>query len=147
MVSSEWGAPNTFEPGFKLEDVEGRQVRPAGSTSGTGAARRSQQTIDLGEQGLIPLEVRFHHDPERRTASSARRSPASMWHLAPQNGGVGGREGHRGRAGRARGLAVPGAGPDHRPGAVDGRPLPVLLQLAARRHAPVRHHRPGAARS
>ena len=28
MVSSEWAAPNTFRPGFKLEDVGRRQIRP-----------------------------------------------------------------------------------------------------------------------
>ena len=41
------------------------------------------------------------------------------------------------------GWPLPGGVPgrDHRPGRLDGRPLPVLLQLAARRPAPVRHLR------
>src|SRR4029079_14043608 len=40
------------------------------------------------------------------------------------------------------GLAVPGTGSDQRPRPVDGRPLPLLRKLAARRPAPVRRLRP-----
>lgn len=63
MVSSEWAAPNTFRPGFKLEDVKagkfGRHLNVWDWKT-----RQIKQSIDLGDQGLIPLEVRFHHDPE-----------------------------------------------------------------------------------
>ena len=146
MVSQRVGRPEHLRAGLRPRGREGRQVRPAASTSGTGEARARQQTIDLGEQGLIPLEVRFLHDPDgrarlRRRGALERRCGASH----RENGGVGGREGDRGRRGRAGGLAVPGAGPDHGPGPLDGRPLPLLLQLAARRRAPVRHQRPGQA--
>ena len=62
MVSSEWAAPNTVRPGFKLDDVKagkyGRQLH-----FWDWDERRIAQSIDLGETGLIPLEVRFHHDP------------------------------------------------------------------------------------
>jgi len=62
MVSSEWAAPNTFLPGFDLEDVGkgkyGRRLHfwDFGNKS-------IARTIDLGEEGLIPLETRFLHDP------------------------------------------------------------------------------------
>lgn len=63
MVSSEWAAPATYQPGFDLEDVEagkyGRRLHFWDWTN-----RTVQQTIDLGEEGLIPLETRFLHSPE-----------------------------------------------------------------------------------
>ncbi|NUB89958.1 selenium-binding protein [Haloterrigena sp. SYSU A121-1] len=63
MVSSEWAAPKTYYPGFDLEDVEagnyGQRLHFWDWEDGT-----VEQTIDLGEEGLIPLEVRFLHTPE-----------------------------------------------------------------------------------
>ncbi|WP_265109248.1 selenium-binding family protein [Halosolutus halophilus] len=63
MVSSEWAAPKTYYPGFDLEDVEagkyGQKLHFWDWENGT-----VEQTIDLGEEGLIPLEVRFLHTPE-----------------------------------------------------------------------------------
>ncbi len=62
MVSSEWGAPNTVRPGFKVEDVKaGKYGRHLHFWDWD--ARRVIQSIDLGDKGLIPLEVRFQHDP------------------------------------------------------------------------------------
>lgn len=62
MLSSEWGAPKTVQPGFKLEDVQagkyGQRLQFWDWTE-----RKIVQTIDLGGEGLIPLEVRFHHNP------------------------------------------------------------------------------------
>ena len=62
MISSEWAAPKTYYPGFDLEDVEagnyGRRLNVWNWEEGT-----VEQTIDLGEEGLIPLEVRFLHSP------------------------------------------------------------------------------------
>ena len=62
MVSSEFGAPNAYYPGFKLEDVQaGRYGQKLYFWDF--AKREIAQTFDLGADGLIPLEVRFHHDP------------------------------------------------------------------------------------
>ncbi|WP_435334370.1 selenium-binding protein SBP56-related protein [Haloarchaeobius sp. TZWWS8] len=62
MVSTEWAAPKTYYPGFDLEDVEegkyGRKIR-----IWNWEEREVCQTIDLGEEGQIPLEVRFLHSP------------------------------------------------------------------------------------
>jgi len=62
MVSTEWGAPNTFMPGFDLEDVGagkyGRHIHFWDFEN-----RSIEKSVDLGEEGMIPLEVRFHHDP------------------------------------------------------------------------------------
>lgn len=63
MVSSEWGAPKTFYPGFDLNDVAagnyGQQVH-----FWDWEKREILQSVDLGEDGLIPLEIRFHHNPD-----------------------------------------------------------------------------------
>jgi selenium-binding protein 1 len=63
MVSSEWAAPNTFMPGFDLEEVGhlkyGRRLHFWDFEQ-----KRITDTHYLGEDGLVPLEVRFHHDPD-----------------------------------------------------------------------------------
>lgn len=63
MVSSEWAAPNTVKAGFQLDDVQngkyGHHLH-----FWDWKERRIDQSIDLGEAGLIPLEVRFHHQPD-----------------------------------------------------------------------------------
>ncbi len=63
MVSSEWGAPNTFMPGFDLDDVAsgkyGNQIHFWDFKN-----KRIEKSVDMGPDGLIPLEVRFHHDPD-----------------------------------------------------------------------------------
>ena len=63
LVSSEFGEPNAYEQGFDIEDVgAGRYGQRLHFWNL--AERRLEQTLDLGEQGLVPLEVRFLHDPD-----------------------------------------------------------------------------------
>ena len=63
LVSSEFGEPNAYEKGFDIQDVgAGRYGRRLHFWNL--AERQLEQTIDLGEQGLVPLEVRWLHDPE-----------------------------------------------------------------------------------
>jgi methanethiol oxidase len=63
LVSSEFGEPNAYEPGFEVEDVAaGRYGRRLHFWNL--AERRLVQTIELGEAGLVPLEVRWLHDPD-----------------------------------------------------------------------------------
>ncbi|WP_137287537.1 selenium-binding protein SBP56-related protein [Halorussus salinisoli] len=63
MVSSEWAAPNVYQPGFDMADVEagnyGQRLHFWDWEN-----RTVEQTLDLGEEGMIPLEVRFLHTPE-----------------------------------------------------------------------------------
>ena len=63
LVSTEWAAPNTYYPGFDLEDVE------AGNYGDSihiwdWSEKRHEQTLEFGEEGQIPLEVRMSHNPE-----------------------------------------------------------------------------------
>ncbi len=79
MVSSEWAALNTIRPGFKREDVQagkyGHRLQFWDWNK-----RRIAQTIDLGENGMIPLEVRFHHDPESTHGFVGAALSSTIWH-------------------------------------------------------------------
>ncbi len=79
MVSSEWGAPNTITTGFSPKDVA------AGSYGHRlhfwdWKARTITQSVDLGDEGLIPLEVRFHHDPDSTHGFVGAALSSAIWH-------------------------------------------------------------------
>jgi selenium-binding protein 1 len=80
MISSEWGAPNTVNPGFKPDEVAagkyGRRLH-----FWDWKARELTQTIDLGDQGHIPLEVRFHHHPDSPHGFVGAALASSIWHF------------------------------------------------------------------
>ncbi len=63
LVSSEWAAPNTFLDGFNPADVAagkyGRRLHFWDLDK-----RSKVQTLDLGAEGLIPLEIRWQHNPD-----------------------------------------------------------------------------------
>ena len=85
LVSSEFGAPNAYEPGFDLDDVaKGRY----GSSLHFWnlAERRLEQTLDLGENGLVPLEARWLHDPDADEGFVGAALSSTMWHFRRDNG-------------------------------------------------------------
>ena len=61
MVSSEWGAPKSFRKGFNPEEVADNYGRSLNVWDWK--ERKLIQTLDLGSEGLVPLEIRFLHDP------------------------------------------------------------------------------------
>ena len=79
MVSSEWAAPKTVRQGFKPNEVKagqyGRRLHFWDWES-----RRISQSIDLGEKGHIPLEVRFHHDPSSAHGFVGAALSSVIWH-------------------------------------------------------------------
>src|SRR3954454_9380541 len=81
LVSSEFGEPNAYEGGFDIEDVEagryGQRLHFWDLEE-----RSLQQTIDLGPEGLIPLEVRWLHDPDSEDGfvGAALSSNMFRWH-------------------------------------------------------------------
>ena len=85
MISSEWGSPNTVSQGFKLEDVKagkyGQQLH-----FWDWKERKIIQSMDLGETGMIPLEVRFHHNPDSVHGFVGAALSSTMWHWFKQNG-------------------------------------------------------------
>ena len=78
LVSSEFGEPNAYEPGFDLADVEagryGRRIHFWNLET-----REREQTIDLGEKGLVPLEVRWLHDPDADQGFVGAALSSVMW--------------------------------------------------------------------
>ncbi|HET6879103.1 MAG TPA: selenium-binding family protein [Pirellulales bacterium] len=85
MVSSEWAAPKTFGGGFKLEDVKAGKY---GSRLHfwDWDDRKLVQSVDLGGEGLIPLEVRFHHDPKSTHGFVGAALSSSVWHWHKTDG-------------------------------------------------------------
>jgi selenium-binding protein 1 len=85
MVSSEWAAPQTYRSGFRPEEV-------AAGLYGTRihfwdwAERRIVRSVDLGEQGQIPLEVRFLHDPASTHGFVGAALSSTMWHWHRRDG-------------------------------------------------------------
>jgi len=79
MVSSEWAAPNTIRPGFKLEDVEAGKY--GHSLQFWNWKRKTVgRTVDLGDEGHLPLEVRFHHDPNSSHGFVGAALSSAIWH-------------------------------------------------------------------
>jgi selenium-binding protein 1 len=80
MVSSEWGAPATTRPGFKLEDVKAGKY---GHHLHVWDWKKRQiaKSIDLGAKGMVPLEVRFHHNPDSPHAYVGAALSSVMWHV------------------------------------------------------------------
>jgi selenium-binding protein 1 len=63
LISSEWAAPETYYPGFDLADVEAGKYGDSIHVW-SWADREHRQTLEFGEAGRIPLEVRMSHNPE-----------------------------------------------------------------------------------
>ena len=79
MVSSEWAAPNTFMPGFDLDDVGAGKYGQA-IHFWDFKKKKVSKTVNLGNEGLIPLEVRFHHDPDSTHGFVAATLSSNVFH-------------------------------------------------------------------
>jgi methanethiol oxidase len=85
LVSSEFGEPNAFEPGFDLADVQagryGQRLHFWNLDE-----RTLEQSIDLGEQGLVPLEIRFLHEPSAQEGFIGVALSSNVSRFARSNG-------------------------------------------------------------
>jgi selenium-binding protein 1 len=79
LISSEFGEPNAYEGGFDLNDVAagryGHQLHFWDLER-----RELDQSIDLGEAGLVPLEIRAFHDPEAGSGFLAAALSSNVFH-------------------------------------------------------------------
>ncbi|MCH8828464.1 MAG: selenium-binding family protein [Planctomycetes bacterium] len=85
MVSSEWAAPNTFWSGFSPKDVQagkyGQQIH-----FWDWEKRSIIKSAHLGEAGLIPLEVRFLHNPDSTHGYVGAALSSCVWHFHKSGG-------------------------------------------------------------
>jgi selenium-binding protein 1 len=85
LVSSEFGEPNAYEDGFDPADVEagryGRRIHFWNLEE-----RRLEQSLDLGEAGLVPLEVRWLHDPDAESGFVGATLSSNIFHFRRDNG-------------------------------------------------------------
>ena len=86
LLSSEFGEPNAYEPGFDLADVEAGRYGHRLHFWNL-AERKLEQTVDLGESGLLPFEVRWKHDPEAEEGFVGAALSSTMWRFRRDNGG------------------------------------------------------------
>ena len=85
LVSSEFGEPNAYEKGFDPGDVErgryGRRIHFWNLEQ-----RTLEQTVDLGDNGLVPLEVRWLHHPDAESGFVGAALSSTVFHFHRQNG-------------------------------------------------------------
>ncbi|CAH0388579.1 unnamed protein product [Bemisia tabaci] len=63
MISSEWGIPNKFKPCFVEEHALDPEIYGRSLNVFSWSKRKLTQIIDLGPEGITPLELRFLHEP------------------------------------------------------------------------------------
>jgi methanethiol oxidase len=81
LLSSEFAEPNAYEGGFDLDDVmAGRYGHKIHFWNL--AERTLEQTVDLGENGLVPLEVRWLHDPDAEEGFVGAALSSTMWRFS-----------------------------------------------------------------
>ncbi len=85
MVSSEWAAPRTYSRGFDVADVAAGKYGHA-INFWDWTTHDLTQSVDLGEDGLIPLEVRFYHNPESTHGFAGAALSSTMWHWQKADG-------------------------------------------------------------
>ena len=85
MISTEFAAPNTYQPGFHLDDVAADRY---GHRLHFWDWQKHDliQSIDLGQQGLVPLEIRFQHNPMGTHAFVGAALSSTLWHCHRANG-------------------------------------------------------------
>ena len=100
-------SPTPTRTGFDLDDVAAGRYGSRLHFWNL-AERRLEQTLDLGEAGLVPLEVRWLHDPDADAGLRRRDAVEHDVALPPRQRRLRGRAGDRGRrasssrAGRSR---------------------------------------------
>ena len=85
LASSEFGEPNAYEGGFDPDDVAAGRYGSRLHFWNL-AERRVEQTLELGETGLVPLEIRWLHDPDADQGYVGAALSSTMWHFHRANG-------------------------------------------------------------
>jgi selenium-binding protein 1 len=86
LISSEWAAPETYYPGFDLDDVEDGKYGDS-IHIWDWENKEHQQTLNFGEDGLIPLEVRMSHNPEETQGFVGAALSSNIIHFYEESDG------------------------------------------------------------
>jgi methanethiol oxidase len=85
LISSEFGEPNAYEGGFDIQDVmNGRYGQRLHFWNLE--ERTLEHSVDLGENGLVPLEVRWLHNPESDGGFVGAALSSNMFYWHRSNG-------------------------------------------------------------
>jgi selenium-binding protein 1 len=85
LASSEFGEPGAYEAGFDPDDVAAGRYGSRLHFWNL-SERRVEQTLELGETGLVPLEIRWLHDPEADEGYVGAALSSTMWHFERTDG-------------------------------------------------------------
>jgi methanethiol oxidase len=85
LASSEFGEPAAYESGFDLDDVAAGRYGSRLHFWNL-SERRVEQTVELGEAGLVPLEIRWLHDPDADEGFVGAALSSTMWRFHRENG-------------------------------------------------------------
>ena len=85
LASSEFGEPNAYEHGFDIEDVAAGRYGSRLHFWNL-SERRMEQTLELGDTGLVPLETRWLHDPDADQGFVGAALSSTMWRFHRENG-------------------------------------------------------------
>ena len=108
LASSEFGEPNAYEKGFDIDDVAAGRYGSRLHFWNLGRAPRSSRRSTSARAGLLPLEVRWLHDPDADEGFVGAALSSTMWRFHRDNGAYTAEPGDRGRQRRARRLAAAG---------------------------------------
>ncbi|XP_076240522.1 methanethiol oxidase [Calliopsis andreniformis] len=64
LVSSEWGLPKAFQKGYDASSSSNPDVYGRSLNFYSWSEKKLKQVVNLGDDGIAPLEVRFLHDPK-----------------------------------------------------------------------------------
>jgi methanethiol oxidase len=85
LASSEFGEPGAYEPGFDLDDVAAGRYGSRLHFWNL-SERRVEQTLELGETGMVPLEIRWLHDLCADEGFVGAALSSTMWHFRRTDG-------------------------------------------------------------
>uniref|UniRef100_T1IVY0 Methanethiol oxidase n=1 Tax=Strigamia maritima TaxID=126957 RepID=T1IVY0_STRMM len=85
LISTEWGAPKAFRSGFNPQHVaDGLYGQKLNVWSWS--EHNLLQSIDLGSQGVMPLEIRFLHNPDATEGFVGCALGSTIVHFFKQSG-------------------------------------------------------------
>lgn len=87
MISTEWGAPKVIKKGFD-PTVDVSKYYGQSLNFFSWSKRELIQSIDLGSDGLTPLEVRFLHDPLKKEGFVGCAAHANVYRFYTNETGV-----------------------------------------------------------